>query len=77
MRHSTDVERAAYEAMLAVASTELVEATEAERLRAENNKLRELLDGCAILLTDSDFMHWPELRDETLQRMRELGMEVD
>ena len=44
---------------------------------AENAKLRELLDGCAILLTDSDFMHWPELRDETLQGMRELGVEVN
>ena len=48
-----------------------------ENAEAENAKLRELLDCCAILLTDDDFMHGPELRDLTLSRMRELGAEVD
>lgn len=43
----------------------------------ENTKLRNVLNGCAILLTDHQFLHWPELREATLEDMRELGIEVD
>lgn len=45
--------------------------------RAENTKLRNVLNGCAILLTDNQFLHWPELREATLEDMRELGIEVN
>lgn len=44
---------------------------------AENLKLRELLDACAILLTDRAFLHWPELLEQTLKEMREMGIGAD
>ena len=47
-----------------------------DALEDENAKLRELLDGCAVLLTNRDFLHWPELCDEVLGGMRELGIEA-
>ena len=49
---------------------------EIENLQAENARLRELLDGCAVLLTDRDFLHWPELCEEVLGGMRKFGIEV-
>ena len=53
------------------------DAENARQIMGENARLRELLDGCAVLLTDRDFLHWPELCDEVLGGMRELGVEVD
>jgi len=53
------------------------DAENARQIMGENARLRELLDGCAVLLTDCDFLHWPELCDEVLGGMRELGVEVD
>lgn len=47
-----------------------------DKLAAENAKLRDVLESCAILLTDSDFLHWPELLEETLECMVELGIEA-
>ncbi len=52
------------------------DAENARLIMGENAKLRELLDGCAVLLTDRDFLHWPELCDEVLGGMRKLGIEV-
>ena len=72
MRHSTDAERAAYEAMLARTSTELVEATEAKRLRAENAKLRELVRDLWEYIYIGTARDGQELHDRT----RELGAEV-
>lgn len=48
-----------------------------QEARAENNKLREVLESCVVLLTDHQFLHLPELWDETFKAMRELGIEVD
>ena len=47
-----------------------------EESQAENSELREVLENCVILLTDHQFSHLPELRDETFKTMRELGIEV-
>ena len=46
------------------------------QLKAENAKLREVIESCVVLMTDHQFLHLPELWDETLKVMRELGMEV-
>ena len=46
-------------------------------LEDENDKLREVLESCVVLLTDHQFLHLPELRDETFKAMRELGVEAD
>lgn len=46
-------------------------------LDEENAKLRVILDGCALLLTDRQFLHLPELREEIFEFMREFGIEVD
>ena len=52
------------------------DAENARQIMGESRKMRELLDGCAVLLTDRDFLHWPELCEEVLAGMRELGIEV-
>lgn len=58
--------------------TAYIEAEHAvETLEVENAKLRELLGSCAILLTDHDFLHWPELLELTLKELHELGIEVE
>lgn len=49
---------------------------QAERFVVENVKLREVLRSCVVLLTDHQFLHLPELLDETFKAMRELGIEV-
>ena len=88
MRHSTDAERDAYDAMLTRMSTELVKATEVDQLKAENAKLRELVrimvycmqyerecDGCRINGADGAITD-PAGCDGMFERMRELGIEV-
>ena len=80
LRESVHRERAEADRMQAARDVVVEDAKEiAAQLcdaRAENNKLREVLDGCAILLTDNQFPHLPELREATLEDMRNLGIEV-
>ena len=52
------------------------DAENARQIMGESRKMRELLDGCAVLLMDRNFLHWPELCDEVLAGMRKLGIEV-